>query len=223
VTILSISPSVKQHQIRVVSQRLFASEAYKTARTICVFLSMPGEFDTRSIVEDIFRTNRKCYVPRVESTVDMKMLQAFSLEDIAHFPLNKYSIPEPPGASANRTELESSSTRDDAMQSLDIDLFLVPGVAFDSECHRLGHGKGYYDRYLNEMELRLRNRGRQMPPLIGLAFSEQMVGSVPVEPHDRQLDDVLVILPTEELPEIDSGNGAVKRARLDAGPLLEPQ
>lgn len=98
---------MKQQQITTVTQDLFASDFYRDARSVCIFLSMPSEFDTRAIVEDILKTKRKCYVPRVESAMEMKMLQAFSLEDIAAFPLSKWGIPEPP-----------EGKRDDAMQCL---------------------------------------------------------------------------------------------------------
>lgn len=178
--VAEIPNPMKQQQISTVVQNLFASELYKKAQSVCIFLSMPGEFDTRHIVEDMFKTKRKCYVPRVESATEMKMLQAFSSEDISSFPLSKWGIPEPP----------VDGKRDDAMQCLDVDLFLVPGVAFDHSFNRLGHGRGYYDRFLNAMEVKLQARQAKLPPLVGLAFREQMVESVPMEPHDRRLDAV---------------------------------
>jgi 5-formyltetrahydrofolate cyclo-ligase len=205
----NLSLANKLHQNGTVVRKLLASDVYTKARSVCLFLSMPGEFDTGPIVRDIFQSGRKCYVPRVESAAEIKMLQAFSLEDIAAFPLNKYSIPEP---DPNSGKDDSKAKRDDAMTILDVDLFLVPGVAFDGEFRRLGHGRGYYDRYLNEMERLLKNSNRKMPPLIGLAFSEQIVSSVPVEPHDRQLDGVMFVRSTESgSPDTDGAVGKRKR------------
>jgi 5-formyltetrahydrofolate cyclo-ligase len=62
-----------------------------------------------------------------------------------------------------------------------LDFVLVPGVAFDLRGRRLGRGKGYYDRLLAEV------RGRTC----GVAFDEQIVETVPVEPHDTQLNCIL--------------------------------
>lgn len=66
-----------------------------------------------------------------------------------------------------------------------IDVMLVPGIAFDRSGGRLGHGRGYYDRYLA-------NHGRHgpLPALVAPAFSVQMVDKVPVEEHDAAVDFV---------------------------------
>lgn len=54
--------------------------------------------------------------------------------------------------------------------TVDVDLFLVPGVAFDRSFNRLGYGRGYYDRFLNSMETKLQAKQAKLPPLVGLAF-----------------------------------------------------
>ena len=64
-----------------------------------------------------------------------------------------------------------------------VDLVLVPGVAFDLEGYRLGHGKAYYDRLLPRL-IHARK--------VGVGFGFQLVESVPVEPHDEVLDAVVV-------------------------------
>jgi len=63
----------------------------------------------------------------------------------------------------------------------DLDLILVPGVAFDSRGNRLGRGKGFYDRLLEKF------RGKK----IGIAFDEQIVGNVPTESLDVKMDFIL--------------------------------
>ena len=62
-----------------------------------------------------------------------------------------------------------------------IDLFIVPGIAFDSACNRLGRGMGYYDRYLKETE----------KPIIGLCFDFQLVEKIPSEIHDKIMTAVI--------------------------------
>ncbi|HTD66253.1 MAG TPA: 5-formyltetrahydrofolate cyclo-ligase [Candidatus Limnocylindria bacterium] len=62
-----------------------------------------------------------------------------------------------------------------------LDLALVPGVAFDLAGRRLGRGKGFYDRLLAEV------RGHKC----GVAFDAQIVSAVPEEPHDMRVDSIL--------------------------------
>ncbi len=64
------------------------------------------------------------------------------------------------------------------------DLILVPGVAFTSEGQRLGRGGGYYDRFLSTLPPRVRR--------VGVAFPVQLADSLPVEPHDQAVDEVVV-------------------------------
>jgi len=92
------------------------------------------------------------------------------------WPRNKWGIPEAP----------TSTTGEDVAQPGDIDLLLVPGLAFDTHGHRLGQGKGYYDRFI----ARMRNNGNEdgsagcggkekKPFLIGVCLEEQFLEEVP--------------------------------------------
>ena len=65
-----------------------------------------------------------------------------------------------------------------------IDAVLVPGMAFDTEGHRLGMGKGYYDRFLTSLN-------RPLPQLIGVSFDFQKVDFVPTESFDVSVDVVV--------------------------------
>ena len=62
-----------------------------------------------------------------------------------------------------------------------IDLFIVPGVAFDRERNRLGRGKGYYDRYLAGIN----------KPMIGICFDFQLIDIIPSEKHDIKMDMII--------------------------------
>ena len=62
-----------------------------------------------------------------------------------------------------------------------IDLAIIPGMAFDKEGNRLGRGKGYYDRLLPQLHC----------PKIGLCFSFQYFDSIPYEKHDKSMDEII--------------------------------
>lgn len=86
----------------------------------------------------------------------------------------RYHIPEPVGPLF------------DALETIDV--AFIPGMAFDRNGHRLGRGKGYYDRLLSHPVFR-------RVPKIGVCFDFQMVDDVPVEDHDTPIDQ-LIIIPT---------------------------
>lgn len=69
-----------------------------------------------------------------------------------------------------------------------MDLILLPGVAFTRTGGRLGHGAGYYDKYLNRLS-KLENPNKVI--LIGLAFKEQIVNELPQDINDVTLDSVI--------------------------------
>lgn len=70
----------------------------------------------------------------------------------------------------------------------DFDLILVPGMAFDPSGGRLGRGRGYYDRFLS----------RASGVVAGVCFDEQLIGEVPIDPHDIRMD--VILTPSEIFP-----------------------
>lgn len=81
---------------------------------------------------------------------------------------------------------------DDLTTSGEFDLLLVPGVAFDARCNRLGHGKGYYDTFIEQARAR-HTGGTVGGPLavVGLGLELQVVEEVPVGDNDQRLDAVV--------------------------------
>jgi 5-formyltetrahydrofolate cyclo-ligase len=71
----------------------------------------------------------------------------------------------------------------------DVEMVLVPGVAYDGSCRRLGMGGGFYDRLLPNLPAG--------SITVGLAFDEQVVSEIPCEPHDVAL--AIVVTPTRTL------------------------
>ena len=91
---------------------------------------------------------------------------------------------------------------------LDPDIMLVPMSAFDARCHRIGYGRGYYDRAIET----LTGKGKA-PLLAGLAFAVQEVPEVPVEAHDVGLDFIVTergVYRAERKPRGGAANTWVK-------------
>ena len=102
------------------------------------------------------------------------------MDDFYSLPLNAWKIREPPQPQLRET-------------ALTVDLVLMPGLAFDKEGWRVGHGKGYYDRFLARMDRACQEAGKPRPRTIALALTEQILetGSVPRNEWDRKPDLVL--------------------------------
>lgn len=195
-------------QSNLVFSRLFSLPQYKSAKSIGFFLSMPSfEIQTRDAICRIVSDGKTLYVPRVGldfEKCDMDLIRAETTsesisneeDDIFYdaWPKNKWNIPEPP------VESDASNIAHPG----DIDLLLVPGLAFDVNGHRLGQGKGYYDRFISKMrdgdkEI---SSGEVKPLLVGVCLQEQFLNKdgfegIPVTDHDFIMD--MVITPTETL------------------------
>jgi len=171
-------------------KKLFTLPQYTKAKSIGFFLSMPNyEIQTRSAIQHIVYVDGKVlYVPKVGldfEECDMNLIRCDTAsssgstdmtssngdeEDTAMFydnwPRNKWGIPEPP-----------SIRKDDTAKPGDIDLLIVPGLAFDSNGCRLGQGKGYYDRFIAKMRCQ---EEKKKPLLVGVCLEEQFLDEIPV-------------------------------------------
>ncbi len=123
-------------------------------------MSLPEEVDTRGMIRRSLRLGKRVLVPRLTN----RRLQPVKIRDVQKdLAPGRYGILEP------KKHLKPVSLRT-------VDLVVVPGVAFDRRCNRLGRGGGYYDRFLKRIK-----RGI---PFIGLAFQLQTVPSLPKSSRD---------------------------------------
>ncbi|CAK4245351.1 unnamed protein product [Aphanomyces euteiches] len=164
------------------ASHVLASPEFIQAKSICAYLSMPKEASTSVIVDAILAQGKRLYVPKVTgpNAQDMVVLQVESRQDLDSFPKSKWNIPEP------ELILPNGIPRLNAMETLDLDLILVPGVAFDRRGNRLGHGKGYYDSFFERYAAKTSDGN--LPWTVGISLALQVVDHVPTLPHDRRLD-----------------------------------
>lgn len=132
------------------------------------------------------------YVPKIgaadANAASMDFLQVHSEEDLHAFPSGTWGIKEPPIEWQGRRR---ASALDETTAQLD--LILCPGVAFDQSLSRLGHGRGYYDRFLSTYTASQSAHGRRKPLLVALALREQLLeaGQVPAALHDWKMDVIV--------------------------------
>lgn len=151
------------------------------------YLSMPnGEVDTSTLVSEILNANKSLYVPRINHTATndnhMDLLKVYNIKDLQNLPSGTWGIKEP------NVEWEEGKRMNVLDEECDgLDLILVPGVAFDRSLSRLGHGKGYYDRFIANYTAK-----RPRPLLVALALRQQIIdGQVPMGENDWKMDMVV--------------------------------
>lgn len=145
--------------------RLFEQPQYVKAEVVMVYLSLPTEIDTSPLVLRAWQDRKRVLAPKVSwSQRRMSPVEIRSLtEDLA---VSHMGIREPVSGIPFPISM--------------IDLVIVPGLAFDQYGHRLGRGRGFYDRFLAHPEFK--------GTACALAFEEQMTASIPVGPLDRHVD-----------------------------------
>ena len=138
------------------------------------YMAMPSEPDLGPVIAEILARGKALVLPRCEEGCRLSARRVNSLERLIP---GAFGIPEP-GPEHPEADPE------------EIDLVLVPGMAFDRAGRRLGRGKGYYDRFYAGI------KGKK-PMLLGICYDFQISSGIPVEEHDITAD-VIIAIPTAE-------------------------
>lgn len=144
---------------------------YERARTVMFYVDVRSEVRTRQHFPAALASGKRVVIPYC---VDGE-LELFHLESMDELATGMYRILEP------KPELRSVAAK--RVEVEELDLIMVPGVAFDRRGGRSGHGKGYYDKLLEH--------ARPDAPLVALAFECQMFEEVPTQDHDIFMDKVI--------------------------------
>lgn len=134
--------------------------AFQNAKNVMIYLPTGTEVDTSLLLSLCRKTGKKVFAPRV---VNNEIMEAALIDERA-FQKGAFGIWEPLGKPADS-----------------LDLIFVPGVVFDKNRNRIGYGRGYYDRFLRNMD----------SVTVGLAFSCQIVPILPADAHDIKMDIVI--------------------------------
>ncbi|MEW5762851.1 MAG: 5-formyltetrahydrofolate cyclo-ligase [Bacillota bacterium] len=148
-----------------VERALLALPAFRDAATLMAYVAVRNEVATGGIIRLALEQGRRVAVP-VTDTGGKRLVAAVLRDYPAGLRPGAFGIPEPPPGTYVVLPPE------------EIDLVLVPGVAFDTDGHRLGYGCGYYDRFLPLARKAL---------AVGLGYAFQVCPTVYPAPHDFRL------------------------------------
>ncbi|MBM7650046.1 5-formyltetrahydrofolate cyclo-ligase [Bacillus ectoiniformans] len=143
-----------------IANQLFAMEEWREAETVGLTVSSDLEVDTWQIIKQGWKEGKRITAPKCSPAE--KSMQFYEVPSFLALEQTNFGLYEPkpvPNLLVNKQ---------------DIDLLIVPGLAFTKQGYRLGFGGGYYDRYLEQFE----------GEVLSLCFDRQLREDIPIEPHD---------------------------------------
>lgn len=166
----SLLPESRGLSDQLIFERAHKHKVFQRARLVHVYRSTPEEVQSMPFIEYAWAIGKTVAVPRVNR--ENGRLEHVVVDHHTRWEAGAFGILEPARADGDRSLDDAEFTATDAV--------IVPLVAFDRDCHRIGYGKGYYDRFL-----------AAIPAVkIGIGYECQRVHAIPHEPHDIQLDAV---------------------------------
>ncbi len=166
----SLSDLERDAASKRIRESLFGLSEFKNAKSVHFFISFGSEVITTDMIRDAIKMGKKVVVPFIDR--DKKMLRLSELRDFdKELESGYWGIQEPKKECMREVVID------------DVELMVMPGVAFDGKGHRLGYGMAFYDKLI---------AGRKVTmPLVAIAFDMQVVDDVPVAGHDVLIDKIV--------------------------------
>ena len=159
-----------KHNSDIITDKLLNLDCIKNAKNIMLYLDFNNEVSTDSLIKKLLNLGKIVSSP-ITLKEERKLIPS-QITDLKNgIQYGAYNIREP--------KPECSP----AINIKDLDVIIVPAVAYDKNCYRLGYGGGFYDRFLENL--------RKDAVTIGIAFDLQIFDEVPKEAHDAQLDYIV--------------------------------
>ena len=157
----------RYHNSKTIAKKLLRTKEFKKAKLVMFYIALSGEVNTEEMIKLAKKLGKIVAVPVCTKTeISMKPC---ILDGHGGLQKGPYGVVEP-------AVKKSAAIKD-------LDLVIVPGLAFDKKGNRLDRGKGYYDRFLSRLP--------KDTPSIGLAYDFQVLSSVPTASHDVSVTKVL--------------------------------
>ena len=160
-----LPPAAAAERCRAATKLLLELPEYLNAKTVIGFSAIQKEADPAEILGSARASGKRVGLPRV---VD-ELLELHEFADVSELEEGAFGVLEPKVGAP-------------VIAASEVDLVIVPGLAFDGRGQRLGYGRGFYDRLLPQMTSAFR---------VGFAYDFQIVMELPAEPHDVPLHAVV--------------------------------
>lgn len=153
-----------------------------SAHTLLLYYSLPDEVNTHEWIDELVAQGKRVLLPVVVDDKDMVIREYSGKHDLAE---GSFHIMEPIGKLFPEEKYP------------EIEVAIIPGMSFDDAGHRLGRGKGYYDRFLAKLRGMKGNKSERKEAdgtevyKIGICFGFQKLQEIPFESHDIVMDEVV--------------------------------
>lgn len=168
---LRMTRGMVEEKSSIIIDKILSEDLLKKADKIAAFSSFQNEPRTRKIIESLWLKNKSVFLP----IINEGSMNFFSYTSQTPIIENVFGIEEPDLSYAKSVSVES------------LDLILVPLVAFDKDCNRIGMGEGYYDKALSD----LNNSNKKRTHLMGVAYNFQKVEQIKPNKWDVPLDCIV--------------------------------
>ena len=152
----------------IIMRKLIEKKEYKKAKIIYIYMSKIGEVDTKNIIKHSLEVGKKVAIPKIINE-EMYFYYINSIEDTKK---GYFDINEPINIEENNLAIPKGAE----------ELIIMPGVAFDYNKHRIGCGKGFYDKYLSK---------NKFTKKIAITFNFQILENIPNSEFDV-LPDIII-------------------------------
>ncbi len=157
----------RNRKSKIIQNKLLRNKVFKRAKIVMFYIAFGGEVNTQEMIKKAQKIGKLVCVPVCRK--DKETMHPAVLAGEAKLKKGPYGVLEPVVESLVKAE--------------DLDLVIVPGLAFDKKGRRLGRGKGCYDRFLAKISANT--------PSIGLAFRFQILPRVPTSSFDVSVKEVI--------------------------------
>jgi len=162
----------KEDMDNKILDKLYESEYYRKSKKIFIYISYDSEINTKGIINKALEDNKKVYVPRTE--FKNRLMDAVEIMSLDNLVESDFGILEP-------------SIKEPYIDPNELDLIVVPGVAFDKQGGRMGYGAGFYDRYFKKIS----EDNIKKVMKVALAYEFQTLEKVPMNDHDIPVDCII--------------------------------
>jgi len=163
-----LSAETVRKSSEAIRSRIVGLPEYAEARVVhCYVSAKNNEVDTRRLISEALEEGKRIVVP--VTNVRQQRLDHSEIKHLDELEPSVFGLSEPKEETRRRIGID------------EIELVIVPGLAFDPRGHRIGFGGGFYDRFLSEVQA----------PKIALAYSFQVLEAIEVDPHDVKMDKIV--------------------------------
>ncbi|MBN2127634.1 MAG: 5-formyltetrahydrofolate cyclo-ligase [Candidatus Diapherotrites archaeon] len=163
----SIPAKKRKQKSKLIAEKLFSLPEFLNAKKIMVYHSFKEEVETDLIIQKAHETGKEVFVPDIHDAENC-LMNCVKIEKETELEMDCFGICKP--------------KKQELIHPKELDLVIVPGIAFDLNGNRLGWGKGYFDRFLKKCKKCI---------FIGLAFEEQITEKIPADEMDVKINIII--------------------------------